>query len=140
MKTNKILLGGLAGGVAFFLLGWLIYGMVMMDYMMANQNQCAMRPMENMIWWALIAGNFAWGFAYAFIFSWANINSFAGGLKAGIIIGLFISISIDLSYFAMSTMFSGLTAVAVDVIAGTVMSGIGGGLIAQVMVMGKKEG
>ncbi len=36
METNKILLGGLAGGVAFFLLGWVIYGILLMDYTMAS--------------------------------------------------------------------------------------------------------
>ena len=138
MKTNKILLGGLAGGVAFFLLGWLIYGMVMMDYMMANQNQCAMRPMEEMIWWSLILSNIIWALTYAVIFSWANITGFANGLKSGAIIGLLIGASIDLSFYSMSTMFNSLTPVGVDIIATTVMSGIGGGIIAQVMGMGKK--
>ena len=140
MKTNKILLGGLAGGVTFFFLGWIVYGMFLMDFMMSNQNQCAMRPMEDMIWWALIVSNIAWAMAYAIIFSWSNITGFAAGLKAGLIIGILISLSLDLSFYSMSTMFNSMTAVLVDVIASTVMSGIGGGVVALVMGMGKKKG
>ena len=139
MKTNKILLGGLAGGVAFFFLGWIVYGMFLMDFMMANQNQCAMRPMEEMIWWSLIVSNIIWAFAYAVIFSWGNITGFVNGLKSGAILGLLIGASIDLSFYSMSTMFNSLTVVCVDVLATTVMSAIGGGIIAQVMGMGKKE-
>ena len=140
MKTNKVIIGGLVGGVAFFFLGWIIYGMFLMDYLMANQNQCAMRPMEEMIWWSLILSNLAWAFAYAIIFSWSNISTFVGGLKAGIILGLLIATSIDLSFFSMTTMFNNLTIVVVDVLASTTMSAIGGGIIAAVMGMGKKAG
>ena len=140
MKTNKIILGGLVGGVAFFFLGWIIYGMVLMNYMMANQNQCAMRSMEDMIWWSLILSNLLWAFAYAVIFSWSNISNFAGGLKAGIIIGLLISASVDLGFYSFTTIYSNCNAIGADIIASTVMSGIGGGVIAWVMGMGKKEG
>lgn len=140
MKTNKIVIGSLVGGIAFFFLGWIVYGMFLMNFMKEHQNQCAMRPMEEMIWWPLILGNIVWALAYAVIFSWSNITSFAGGLKAGIIIGFLIGASFDLSFYSMSTMFSSLTAVVVDILAGTAMSGIGGGIIATVMGMGKKEG
>ena len=139
MKTNKIIIGGLVGGVAFFLLGWIIYGMVLMSFLMENQNQCAMRSMEDMIWWSLILSNFVWALAYSVIFSWSNITGFAAGLKAGFIIGLLVSTSVDLSFYSFTTMYSNLTAIAADVAASTVMSAIGGGVIAWVMGMGKKE-
>ncbi len=32
MKTNKILLAGLAGAVLNFFLGWLVYGMLLYDF------------------------------------------------------------------------------------------------------------
>ena len=56
------------GVSASFLLGWLVYGVLFMDYMNANYNQCAMKPMEEMVWWALILSNFASGFLLAIIF------------------------------------------------------------------------
>ena len=139
MKTNKIIIGGLVGGVVFFLLGWIIYGMVLMSFLMENQNQCAMRTMEDMIWWSLILSNIMWALAYAVIFSWSNITGFAAGLKAGLIIGLLISTSVDLGFYSFTTIYNNLTAIAADVIASTVMSAIGGGVIAWVMGMGKKE-
>jgi Na+/pantothenate symporter len=138
MKTSKILTGGIAGGITFFLLGWVIYGMLLMDYTTANYNQCASRPMQEMIWWALILSNLAFGFLLSVVFSWSNTTGAVAGAKVAVIIGLLLSVSMDFSYYSMSTMFSNLTAVFVDIIVFTVMSAITGVVVAWVMGMGKK--
>ncbi|HLF35991.1 MAG TPA: hypothetical protein VI583_17240 [Cyclobacteriaceae bacterium] len=138
MKTSKILLGGIAGGVAFFLLGWLIYGILLMDYSAANYNQCAMRPEEGMVWWALIISNLGYGFLFATVFGWSNIRGIAGGAKAGGIIGILVILSIDLGMYSMTTTFSRFSAVILDIFVYTVMSTIVGAVVA--LAMGKKEG
>jgi hypothetical protein len=139
MKTSKILLGGLAGGVAFFLLGWLVYGMLLMNYMMANSNQCAARPMQEMVWWAMILSNLAYGFLLAIVFSWSNTKGIMTGAKVAGIIGLLLSLSIDFSFYSMTSMFPSLTPLFVDIIAYSCMSAIAGVIIAWAMGMGKKE-
>ena len=138
MKTNKILLGGITGGVTLFFLGWLIYGIILMDYMMANSNQCANRPMEQMIWWAMILSNLATSFLLVLIFSRTNTKGFLAGAKMAAIIGLLISAGLDLSMYSMSTMFSNLIAVVVDVIAYAVMLSVTGGVIGWIVGMEKK--
>jgi hypothetical protein len=138
MKTNKILLGGIAGGVTFFLLGWLVYGVLLMDYTTANYNQCSMRPMQEMIWWALVLSNLAFGYLLSIVFSWSNTAGIGAGAKVAAIIGLLLSLSIDLSYYAMSSIFSNFTAVIVDIISFTIMSSITGVVVAWVMGIGKK--
>ncbi|HCU17800.1 MAG: hypothetical protein A2X05_16965 [Bacteroidetes bacterium GWE2_41_25] len=138
MKTNKILLGGITGGVSFFLLGWLIYGVLLMDYLTANYNQCAMRPMQEMIWWALVLSNLALGFLLSIVFSWSNTTGIMAGAKVAAITGLLLSLYLDLSFYAMTSMFSNLTAMFVDIIVFTIMSAITGVVIAWVMGMGKK--
>jgi hypothetical protein len=138
MGTNKILLGGIAGGVAFFLLGWLIYGVLLMDYTTANYNQCAARPMEEMVWWAMMLSNLAFGFMLSVIFSWSNTTGMMAGAKVAGIIGLLVSFSMDLSVYSMSTMFASLTTVFVDIIAYTVMTVIVGAVVALAMGLGKK--
>src|SRR3989339_1194885 len=100
MKTNKILLGGIIGGVSFFLLGWLIYGVLLMDYLTANYNQCAMRPMQEMIWWALVLSNLALGFLLSIVFSWSNTTGIMAGAKVAAITGLLLSLYLDLSFYA----------------------------------------
>jgi len=138
MGTKKILLGGFAGGIAYFFLGWLIYGILLNNFTMSNYNQCAARPMEEMIWWAMILSNFAGGFLLSLIFSWSNTSNLLSGLKLGGIIGLVLAISMDFSIYSMSTTFLNLTAVFVDIIAYSFMTAICGALIAWVMGMVKE--
>lgn len=138
MKTKKILLGGITGGVTLFFLGWIIYGMLLMDYSTANFNQCMNRPMQEMIWWSMILANLALGFLLATIFNWSNITGMMAGAKAAGIIGLLLGISIDLGFYSMTTMYANLTVIVVDVIAYIVYLAIAGAVIAWVMGLVKK--
>jgi len=138
MKTNRILFGGLAGGVALFLLGWVIYGILMMDYSMANYNQCMNRPNMGMIWWALILSNFALGFLLALIFSWSNTTGILAGAKVAGIIGLLLGISMDFGFYSMTTMYPSLSVTFVDIITYTVYLALTGAVIGGVMKMVKK--
>jgi hypothetical protein len=139
MNSNKILLGGLAGGIAFFLLGWLVYGILLMDFMRTSYNQCSMNPEGEMIWWALILSNFAYSFLFAFIFSWTKTTGWMGGAKVAGIIGLLMASYFDLSMYSMSTMFNGLSVVFLDIIIAAVFAAVIGAIIGLVMGMGKKE-
>jgi len=109
----------------------------MESFMKENTNQCMMRPMEEMTWWAMILSNLCWGLVIALILSWANISDFMGGLKAAAMVGLLICASFDLSFYAMSTMFSNSTAMIADIAVGTFMNAVGGGVIGWWMGRGK---
>jgi ABC-type molybdate transport system permease subunit len=139
MNTNKILVGGIVGGIVFFFLGWLIYGILLAGYMAANGNTCIMRPMEQMIWWALIISNLVWGFLLAIIFSWSNTTGWMAGAKKAAIFTLLLGLAIDLGYYSMSTMYSNMMAVFVDILTSVAMTTIGGAIIAWAMSMVKKE-
>jgi hypothetical protein len=139
MKANKIILGGIVGGVASFLLGWLIYGVLLMDFWTNYFNHCAERPEEEMVWWALILSNFATGFFLAFIFSWSKTKGWLAGAKIAAIAAFFMILSYDLSFYSMSTMFNSFSAVIIDIVIGTVFTAIIGAIIGLVMGMGKKE-
>ena len=138
MKTNKILVGGITGGVALFLLGWVIYGILLMDYSTANYNQCMNRPMQEMIWWSMIVSNLALGFLLATIFSWSNTTGFMAGAKTAGIIGLLLSASMDFGYYSMTTMYVNPSVIIVDIIAYTIYLAIAGAIVAWAMGMVKK--
>ncbi len=139
MKTSKLLLGGITGGVVFFLLGWLIFGLLLANFTAENYNQSVMRPMEEMIWWGMILSNLAFGFLVAIVFNWSNTKGAMNGAKVAGILGLVISIGIDSSLYAQSNMFPNFSIAIVDIIATTVMAAISGALVALVMGMGKQE-
>jgi hypothetical protein len=138
MKTRKILFGGLAGGLTFFLLGWLLYGILLMGFMSAHSNQCAARPMQDMVWWAIIGSNLALGFLLTLILSWSGITTIMSGVRVSCITGLLLSASMDLSFYSMTTMYSSLAVIIVDIMVYTFMFTVGGIVISWVMGLVKK--
>jgi uncharacterized membrane protein YbaN (DUF454 family) len=137
MKTNKILIGGFAGGVTFFFLGWLVYGILLNSYMVANLNQCAAKPMGEMTWWAMILSNLTLGLLISLVFSWSNTRGVRDGAKVAAILGLLMAASFDLSSYSMSNLFNNITALVIDVLVYTVLVTIVGVVVA--LVIGKKE-
>ena len=141
MDTKKFLTGTLVGGIAFFFLGYLIYGMALMNFMSSHAGSATgvQKPMGELTWWALIVGNLASGALLSYIFlKWANVSSFASGATAAAVVGFFASMGFDMVMFATSNLMD-LTAVAVDIIAFTIMNAIAGGIIGAVLGMGKKS-
>src|ERR1043165_5437186 len=78
MKNNKFWIGGIVGGVLYFLLGWLIYGKLLMEYMNAHSgiskelHDQVFKPETQFNWGALIASNLLGGFLLAAIIGWAR--------------------------------------------------------------------
>lgn len=134
MSIKKVSIAGLAGGVVAFFLGWLIYGILLKDFMADHMNTSIMLPDADMVWWAMIVSNLVWGFTLAYIFNrWANISTLSAGLSAGAIICFLISLSYSLSFYAMSTLYTDMTGLAVDIIAGTVMGAVIGAAVGFVL-------
>jgi len=139
MKTNKILCGGIAGAVIFFFLGWLIYGILLSDFMLNNYDQSLSRAEEDMIWWAMILSNLASGLFLALILSWSNTLTIVEGAKKGAIIGFLLALSMDLSYYSMSTMFLSFTPVVVDIVIYTILWTITGAAVVWFMGLVKNK-
>ena len=136
MDIKKWVIGGITGGVLYFLLGWLIYGMLLKSFMEGHAGAAGNVFREpDMLYLAI--GNLAMGFAVAYIMLKANVSSMAGGFVTAGIFGLLIGIGYDCMVYATSTVMS-KTAMAADVAASTVMTAIVGGVVAMVMNMGKK--
>lgn len=100
-----------------------------MDFVQSHINAAINRKPEEMVIWALIVGNVAYGFLLGYIFDLANINNTFSGLKTGIIIGIFISMTFDISFFGTSTMYDGMSIIFVDIIGVGIISGITGAVI-----------
>jgi hypothetical protein len=133
----KILKGTLIGGIIYFLLGWLVYGMLLADLMATNSNQCANRPEAEMIWWSMILSNLIYAYFLTMILKWTGAKSLIDGLKTGALVGLLFAATIDFSLYAMTTMFNNLGAVIVDLVISTVLTAIIG--IAIVLLWGKEK-
>ncbi|HNF71056.1 MAG TPA: DUF1761 domain-containing protein, partial [Chitinophagaceae bacterium] len=94
MNTTKILIGALIGAIVNFLAGWLVYGILLKDAMdkaMTVEAKAVSKPEPNLV------GMFVAGFIFCLLFSyifeqWAKIRSLMGGLVAGGLMGLCISL------------------------------------------------
>jgi hypothetical protein len=136
MET-RILKGTIFGGIAYFFLGWLVYGILLSDFSLTNYNQCANRPQGEMIWWAIILSNLVYALFLTLMLKWSGASGWLAGLKTGALFGLLFGVTIDLSFYSMTTMFNSINTMLVDMLAMTVMAAILGTVI--VLVWGKNK-
>jgi len=68
----KVLRGTLFGGIAFFFLGWLVWGMLLASTMETMYNTTLNRPDNEMIWWAMIASNLVLALLVTLAMNWAG--------------------------------------------------------------------
>lgn len=132
----KILRGTVFGGITFFILGWLVYGMLVADFMAANSNECANRPETEMIWWAMILSNLILALLVTIILKWSGAKGIADGIKTGALFGLLMGLTMDLMMYSMTTMYN-IQAMVVDILVSTVLIGIMGMVI--VLTWGKDK-
>ena len=130
----KILRGTVFGGITFFILGWLVWGVLLMDFMAANSNDCAARPDAEMVWWAMIVSNFTLAMLVTLVLKWSGAKSAMDGIKTGAIFGVLMGLSMDLMMYSMTTLYN-FTALIVDVIAYTIIVAVLGLVI--VLTWGK---
>ena len=132
----KILKGTVFGGIVYFLLGWLVYGILMADFSLTNYNQCMNRPSADMIWWAIILSNLIYALFLTLVLKWSGAKGWMDGLKTGALFGLLFASAIDFSYHSMTTMFNSVGAMMVDIMVSVVLAAIIGTVI--VLTWGKK--
>ena len=140
MGNNKIVFAGLAGGVTLFLLGWLVYGMLLMDFMAANVGSATgvnKTEAEMSLLWIFI-GNLSTGFVLALIFGkYGNIKDAMAGASAGALLGLLLSIGFHGIMYGTTNIMN-MTGMGVDVVVSTIMMAITGAVVASVLGMNKK--
>jgi len=138
MKT-KFILAGLAGGVFYFFAGWLIYGILLMNFYESNTIHYDGLNKEMPVMWMLALSNLLMGYFLAYIFDrWAKISTPLDGFAAGLIIGLFISLIYDLSFLSMMNLMSSTMAL-VDIIVSGLVIGLVGAVVGWVLGYGKKN-
>ena len=137
MDIKKLLMGGIAGAVTNFLLGWLIFGMLLMDFMNKHPGTAGDIGRKEPDFMYLVIGNLVMGLLFAYIFIKANINSLGRGFVNGGIMGLLMSAGYNCIWYATTTAVS-KTAMAADVAGSTVMFAISGAVIGMVIGMGRK--
>src|SRR5690606_7014638 len=138
MTNSKVGVATLAGGVAFFILGFLIYTVALEGFYSAHAGSATGVVKMEMQFWRLILGNLSHAALLACIFlKWASIKTFGAGFSAGVTIGFFISLGYNMISYDTTNLFD-LTASIVDVIVYATMTGIVGGIVGWIIGTGKQ--
>ena len=135
--NTKVLLAALAGGVAAFLLGWLVYGILLADTMKSLSVLVEGAEKNPPELWAIAVSNILWALFYAMVFTrWAGISTLKAGAMAGLWMSALIALSFDLGLFAMYNMWT-MGGVVLDVVVSSVMGAVVGGVVGWVLGTGK---
>lgn len=127
MNVTKFLIGTLVGGIVYFLLGWIFYGMIFTDIYPPSEN-------ENMLFMAL--GSLSYGALIAYIFNkWAGISTWMTGAKAGAVIGFFVALWMNFFMYSGKATVN-YKAFVLDVVGGIVIGALVG--VAVALVSGER--
>jgi hypothetical protein len=139
MTTGRFLTAAVVGGVTFFFLGFLLWGILLDSFFQAHVGSAMGVVKEPMNFVALALGQFFWAVLLAMILGkWAGVSGFVPGLKIGAVFGLLISLSVGLTQYSMANL-ADLTATLVDPLVMAIWGGLGGGVIGLVLSGGRKD-
>lgn len=137
--NTRVLLAALAGGLTFFFLGWILYGMLLMDFMKANAGSATGVDRTDMQMWAMVASSLVWGLLLALLFSrWAGISTFRGGAIGGAWVSFLISLSMDLNQYSLTNLMT-MNVLCIDPIAAGVLGALTGGVVGWVLGIRAKK-
>lgn len=88
--NTQFLKGTVFGGIVYFFLGWLVYGILLADFSLNNFNQCMNRPSTEMVWWAIVLSNLVYALFLTLMLKWSEASGWLDGLKTGALFGLLI--------------------------------------------------
>ncbi|MEP7166065.1 MAG: hypothetical protein ABI741_15285 [Ferruginibacter sp.] len=125
---SKTLIGGLIAGVISFLLGWLVFGMLLKGYYDANMMHYPGLTKANPYIPALIIANLAWGMLLAYIMDISGANSMAKGFTCGLIIFFFVTLGADAFSIAFMRLIR-IRLALVDIAVGAVFGGVVGSVV-----------
>ncbi|CAN5839190.1 hypothetical protein BH11BAC4_BH11BAC4_02280 [soil metagenome] len=131
MDLKKFALGGIIAGIAHFFLGWLVWGILLMNIMLKHTSSGALavfRESDKMIWWAMIAGNLAAGFLLCYILMKSAVRTVMNGAVTGAVVGLLNSVAMNCIAYAQMKIY-GKFAMTIDVIASIVVVSIVGAIL-----------
>ena len=99
MDTKNFLLASLAGGIVFFVSGFLFYGVLLSDFMVAGSAEGVMKETPDFV--PLILSQLIFGaFLTMVLRRWPGAGTLAQGAKAGASLGVMLGLGFSLVQYA----------------------------------------
>ncbi len=126
--NTKTIVSGLAGGIVIFFAGYLIYGILLMDYFASNMTTYPGLLKEPMEIWAIGVGNIVWGILLAYIFNIAGVNNASRGALNGAVIFFLFGLGLNFVLYGQWNLYSP-SLLLVDALGSAVNGALGGAVI-----------
>ncbi|MEO7175281.1 MAG: hypothetical protein ABIV51_05515 [Saprospiraceae bacterium] len=127
--NSKVLVGAILGGIVHFFAGWLLYGMLLMDFFAENAGSATGVDKGEMMELPYVAlGSLVTGLLFSLLYSRMSVNSMMDGLTTGLWIGFLFGLGMDLTMYG-TTNIANMTAALVDPIVMGVMGALTGAII-----------
>ena len=118
----------IAGSVVLFLMGYLIWGILLGSWFSANEIEYAGLSRQSPDLLMLYGSNLVFALLLAFVFDrWANIRTFAAGLGGGAVLGMLIHLGFELSILGYMNLYKSMGPVLADVAAEAARTSLGWG-------------
>jgi hypothetical protein len=135
---KRVLLATFAGGFAFFLLGGLIYVLLLGGFYEANLGSATGVLREQPIGWALVLSQLGFGALITYVFVHADVATAIDGLKVGATFGLLYGIAMALDLYAV-TNWSNLTVALVEPFVTAARMALAGAVVGWTLGMGRAD-
>lgn len=135
---KNVLIATFVGGLTYFLLGGLIYAVILSGFYEANLGSATGVMREYPVMWALIVSQLALAGLVAWVFLHAGVKTAGDGLKTGAIFGFLLGLAIALDLYSV-TNWSNVTAALVEPFVTAVRISLGGAAIGWALGLGPKN-
>ena len=133
MDTKRLVIGTLTGGITMYLVGYLIWGLALVNFFAANAGSATGVARETSLIWATVLGTLSLAALVTLaVESGAGSSTILDGFKIGAIVGFLVWFGVDFIHYGVMDVRN-LTATIVDPLLEIVRTGIGGAVIAAVL-------
>lgn len=136
--NKKNLLAVVAGFATSFILGWLVYDVILKNFYQANSMAGLNKPEDQVIMWAIVMGALTGVLLMNYVLGLAGADTFMKGATTGLIVSVLMAASYDFYFYAATNMISKSEVICVDVLSSGVQGAIIGGVIGMVRGMAGK--
>lgn len=127
------LIAALVGGIVFFVLGFLYFGILLGEIMKDNTVHYPGLMREEPFIWAIFLFNLVYAWLISFILeNWRGAVGLAEGATVGAIIMFAVGLAVDVDFYAFMNVYKNVTPVLLHLVGVTVMGAVTGAVIALV--------
>jgi hypothetical protein len=126
--SSKTLIAAAAGFVVLFLLAFLFYGWLLMDFFTANAGSVAGAMKESPDWPWLVIGEFLGALTLAVILGWAGVRTVGEGIQKGAVFGFLVALTVGFIWLGTANI-STLASTLVDSLVTALRYGAAGAVV-----------